>query len=104
MDGCGVLLGDAANPMVPFFGDVIDFGFEDCRLLARTFDKHKNENYSEILAEYSREKLKHTHALTELAMLNYKQVRSINKTMPYFYLKGCNNYSCTIHHQHFWLE
>src|SRR5690606_9038185 len=38
-----VLIGDAAHAIVPFYGQGMNAGFEDCRILNQLLDKHHNE-------------------------------------------------------------
>ena len=45
------LIGDAAHAIVPFFGQGMNCGFEDCTVLNDLMDKHPND-WPTILAEY----------------------------------------------------
>jgi len=45
------LIGDAAHAIVPFFGQGMNCGFEDCRVLNELIDKH-SEDWNLILEEY----------------------------------------------------
>jgi len=45
------LIGDAAHAIVPFFGQGMNCGFEDCRVLNELIDKH-TDNWNLILEEY----------------------------------------------------
>ena len=45
------LIGDACHAIVPFYGQGMNCGFEDCVVLDGLIEKHK-ENWPEILKEY----------------------------------------------------
>lgn len=45
------LIGDAAHAIVPFYGQGMNCGFEDCVVLNELIDKHK-ENWTDVFSEY----------------------------------------------------
>ncbi len=68
------LIGDAAHAIVPFFGQGMNCGFEDCRVLDELIDKH-NENWTDILEEYQTLRKPDADAIADLAVNNFTEMR-----------------------------
>ena len=68
------LIGDAAHAIVPFFGQGMNCGFEDCRILDELIDKH-NENWTLILEEYQTLRIPDANAIADLAVNNFYEMR-----------------------------
>ncbi len=68
------LIGDAAHAIVPFFGQGMNCGFEDCRVLNGLIDKH-NEDWNLILEEYQTVRKPDADAIAELALNNFVEMR-----------------------------
>lgn len=68
------LIGDAAHAIVPFFGQGMNCGFEDCRMLNGLIDKH-NDNWHLILDEYQHLRKPDADAIAELALNNFVEMR-----------------------------
>jgi kynurenine 3-monooxygenase len=68
------LIGDAAHAIVPFFGQGMNCGFEDCRILDELIDKH-NENWTNILQEYQSLRVPDANAIADLAVNNFYEMR-----------------------------
>ncbi|MEO7308741.1 MAG: NAD(P)/FAD-dependent oxidoreductase [Ferruginibacter sp.] len=68
------LIGDAAHAMVPFFGQGMNCGFEDCSVLNGLIDKH-SENWAEILTEYQTLRKPDGDAICDLALNNFVEMR-----------------------------
>lgn len=73
-DGKVALMGDAAHATVPFYGQGMNGGFEDCTVLAGLMHKHK-ENWEAIFKEYSEERKPDGDALQDLSLHNYYVMR-----------------------------
>ncbi|GBP86830.1 Kynurenine 3-monooxygenase [Eumeta japonica] len=71
-----LIIGDAAHAVVPFYGQGMNAGFEDCTLLDRLFAKH-NDDLSSILNEFSETRWEDTYAISDLAMYNYIEMRDL---------------------------
>lgn len=69
-------MGDAAHAMVPFFGQGMNAGFEDCTLLSSIFDECGND-FATALHEYSERRWENAYTICDLAMYNYTEVTSI---------------------------
>jgi kynurenine 3-monooxygenase len=68
------LIGDAAHAIVPFYGQGMNCGFEDCVVLNGLVEKHK-ENWPLILAEYQQLRKPDGDAIADLAVANFIEMR-----------------------------
>ncbi len=68
------LIGDAAHAIVPFFGQGMNCGFEDCVVLDKLIDKHQ-ENWAHIFAEYQHLRKPDADAIADLAIANFVEMR-----------------------------
>lgn len=68
------LIGDAAHAIVPFYGQGMNCGFEDCVVLDELVEKY-NENWNEILPEYQRLRKPDGDAIADLAIANFVEMR-----------------------------
>lgn len=68
------LIGDAAHAIVPFFGQGMNCGFEDCRVLNGLIDKHQHD-WNLILDEYQTLRKPDGDAIAELALNNFVEMR-----------------------------
>lgn len=71
-----LLLGDAAHAIVPFFGQGMNAGFEDCTILDQMIDEYE-ENWQQILPEFSRSRPKDANAIADLALANFIEMRDL---------------------------
>lgn len=72
--GRTALMGDAAHATVPFYGQGMNGGFEDCTVLWELMQKH-NEDWSKIFPEYSVIRKPDGDALQDLSLENYYVMR-----------------------------
>jgi kynurenine 3-monooxygenase len=68
------LIGDAAHAIVPFFGQGMNCGFEDCRVLNGLIDQYGGQ-WQQILAEYQRLRKPDGDAIADLALNNFIEMR-----------------------------
>jgi kynurenine 3-monooxygenase len=73
-NGKFALIGDAAHAIVPFFGQGMNCGFEDCHVLNQLIDKH-NEHWPSILEEYQQLRKPDGDAIADLALNNFIEMR-----------------------------
>ena len=68
------LIGDAAHAIVPFYGQGMNAGFEDCTILSGLLDKY-GEDWNTILNEYDQKRKPNGDAVAQLALLNFVEMR-----------------------------
>ena len=94
-----VILGDAAHAMVPFYGQGMNAGLEDVRVLFDLLDRHGVYNPSSssdppareqarcaALAEYTTQRTPDAAAINDLALRNYEEMRA-GVTSPLYKLR-----------------
>ena len=69
-----ILIGDSAHATVPFYGQGMNAGFEDCRILDELLNKH-NSNFAKTLKEYTKERKPNGDGLQDLSMHNFIVMR-----------------------------
>ena len=73
-DGHFALIGDAAHAIVPFFGQGMNCGFEDCYVLNGLINQF-NHDWSKIFPEYERLRKPDGDAIATLALNNFVEMR-----------------------------
>lgn len=68
------LIGDAAHAIVPFFGQGMNCGFEDCRVLNRLLDTYADD-WSQVLPLYQELRKPDGDAIADLAVNNFIEMR-----------------------------
>jgi kynurenine 3-monooxygenase len=68
------LMGDAAHAIVPFYGQGMNAGFEDCTILSQLMDKY-GDDWSGMFKEYTRLRKPAGDAILQLALRNYIEMR-----------------------------
>jgi kynurenine 3-monooxygenase len=68
------LIGDAAHAIVPFYGQGMNCGFEDCVVLDELITKHK-ENWHKIFQDYQTLRKPDGDAVADLALNNFIEMR-----------------------------
>jgi len=74
VDGRALLLGDAAHAIVPFFGQGINCGFEDCTCLLQLLDRH-GADWERVFSEFEKARKVNTDAIADLAVENFVEMR-----------------------------
>ena len=74
VEGRTLLLGDAAHAIVPFFGQGINCGFEDCTTLLALLDRH-GADWERAFAEFEAARKVNTDAIADLAVENFVEMR-----------------------------
>lgn len=70
-----LLIGDAAHAMVPFFGQGMNCGFEDCYELNELIEKYGTTSWDLIFGKFQKSRKKDTDAITQMAMDNFTEMR-----------------------------
>jgi kynurenine 3-monooxygenase len=72
--GQALLLGDAAHAIVPFFGQGINCGFEDCTVFLDLLDRH-GADWERIFRDFEGARKVNTDAIADLAVENFVEMR-----------------------------
>ena len=71
-----LLLGDAAHAIVPFFGQGMNAGFEDCTILDALIDTFEGD-WERINSTFSNSRISDGNAIAELALRNFIEMRDL---------------------------
>ena len=74
ISGTSLLIGDAAHATVPFYGQGMNCGFEDCRVLDELLDEN-GDNFIKCFDEYSRYRKPNGDGVQDLSMHNFIVMR-----------------------------
>ncbi len=74
VEGKTLLLGDAAHAIVPFFGQGINCGFEDCSTLLELLDSH-GADWKTVFQKCEGARKVNTDAIADLAVENFVEMR-----------------------------
>ena len=70
-----LLLGDAAHAIVPFYGQGMNAGFEDCSVLNHLLDTHGDADWTTVFAEFQAQRKPNADAMADLAVYNFVEMR-----------------------------
>ncbi|NND77528.1 MAG: kynurenine 3-monooxygenase, partial [Flavobacteriales bacterium] len=68
-----LILGDASHAIVPFYGQGMNSGFEDCTVFEQIMGE--TEDWAERFERFSRKRKPDTDAIAELAFINHVEMR-----------------------------
>ena len=71
------LIGDAAHAMVPFYGQGMNCGFEDCRELGALLEQYYGD-WKKIFTAYHHRRKANADAITELARRNFVEMSDLS--------------------------
>jgi len=74
VEGRALLLGDAAHAIVPFFGQGLNCGFEDCTYLMELLDRH-GADWVRVFSEFEKGRKVNTDAIADVAIENFTEMR-----------------------------
>lgn len=74
-DGNFCLIGDAAHAIVPFFGQGMNAGFEDCSVLFELMNQYPND-WCTILSKFEKNRKPDADAIADLAVANFEEMRA----------------------------
>lgn len=69
------LIGDAAHAIVPFYGQGMNAGFEDCRVLGDLLDGAGERSLGSLLATFAEDRKPNADAIADLALMNFVEMR-----------------------------
>ncbi|KAL4250438.1 Kynurenine 3-monooxygenase [Abortiporus biennis] len=100
---CAIILGDAAHSMVPFYGQGLNCGLEDVRVLDLLLHKEnvdprtrpqpdeQDSNLTRALQQYSDSRYEDLITISDLAMDNYTEMAHSVTTPSYLFRKALDN-------------
>ncbi|WKZ66281.1 MAG: NAD(P)/FAD-dependent oxidoreductase [Flavobacteriales bacterium] len=71
------LIGDAAHAIVPFYGEGMNAGYEDCKVLNDLLDKHGDDNWATVLDAYHKARKPNGDAIADLSLRNFVEMRDL---------------------------
>jgi kynurenine 3-monooxygenase len=71
------LVGDAAHAIVPFYGEGMNAGYEDCKVLNDILDKYGDDNWGEVLKQYNAARKPNGDAIADLSLRNFIEMRDL---------------------------
>jgi len=71
-----LLIGDAAHGIVPFYGQGMNAGFEDCTILNKMMDEF-NDEWEKIIPAFQKSRKPDADAIAELALRNFIEMRDL---------------------------
>lgn len=86
-----LLLGDAAHAMVPFYGQGMNCGMEDCVVLNDLMDQY-DDDLEKVLPAYSKQRNPDAEAIIDLAMYNYVEMRDLVNSRLFLIRKLCDDF------------
>lgn len=75
-NGKVALIGDASHAIVPFYGQGMNSGFEDCTVLSRLMDQY-GDDWDALFKAYEIERKPDGDAIADLAMRNFVEMRDL---------------------------
>lgn len=71
------LVGDSAHAIVPFYGEGMNAGFEDCKILNDLLEKYGDDNLAAVLDAYNTARVANGNAIADLSMRNFVEMRDL---------------------------
>ncbi len=71
-----LLLGDASHGIVPFYGQGMNSGFEDCRVLNNLLDQY-SDDWEEVIPLFQSVRKPDAEAIADLALDNFMEMRDL---------------------------
>ena len=71
-----LLIGDAAHAIVPFYGQGMNCGFEDCRILNKLLEEFDND-WERTITSFSEVRKNDADAISDLALHNFIEMRDL---------------------------
>ena len=87
-----LLIGDAAHALVPFYGQGMNAGFEDCRILAEIIDRQEVLDWERVFKEFFHQRKKNADAISDLALQNFIEMRDLVADESFLIRKKIESY------------
>lgn len=95
-----LLIGDAAHAIVPFYGQGMNCGFEDCSIFSELHDV-QHSDWNELMRSYEISRKENADAIAELALRNFIEMRD-RVAEPMFLLQKKIEGKFSAAYPHFW--
>ena len=96
-----LLLGDAAHAIVPFFGQGMNCGFEDCTVFEQLLNTYlgngSDENWKKIFEETQKARKPNSDAIADLAVANFVEMRDLVTHPDFILQKKIESHFSTLH-------
>lgn len=69
-----MLLGDSSHAIVPFYGQGMNAGFEDCTVLNELLNQYPDD-WAKVFAEFQQQRKPNADAMADLAIYNFQEMR-----------------------------
>lgn len=89
------LIGDASHAIVPFYGQGMNAGFEDCRIFHTLLAKHTNNqqtNWQQVFKDFENERIPNAEAIADLALRNFIEMRDLVGNKQFLLRKKIEKY------------
>ena len=77
INGKVALIGDAAHAIIPFYGEGMNAGYEDCKVLNDLLNEHGDDNWPTVLAAYGKARKPNGDAIADLSLRNFVEMRDL---------------------------
>ena len=78
-EGNVCLIGDASHAIVPFYGQGMNSGFEDCfyfnEFMEKQLETNTSINWEQLFSDFQAERIPNTNAIADLAIQNFIEMR-----------------------------
>ena len=71
-----LLIGDASHAIVPFYGQGMNSGFEDCTILEEMMEQH-GDDWDTIIQKFNDTRIEDANAIADLAVRNFIEMRDL---------------------------
>ncbi|PSL00462.1 FAD-dependent oxidoreductase [Cecembia rubra] len=71
-----LLIGDSSHAMVPFYGQGMNCGFEDCMILDSLIEKIGTSAWELVFAKFQKKRKPDTDAICQLALENFEEMKA----------------------------
>lgn len=75
-EGKVMMLGDSSHAIVPFYGQGMNAGFEDCAIFDKVFTEN-DQNWEKSFEQFSKERKEDADAIADLAIQNFIEMRDL---------------------------
>lgn len=95
-NGKVALLGDSSHAIVPFYGQGMNAGFEDCTVFDEILED-TNEDWAEAMKRYEISRKPNADAIADLAMRNFVEMRDLTGDADFLLRKKIERKFSTLH-------